>query len=214
MIARGFFITGTDTEIGKTTIMASLLHLFNQQGLRAIGLKPVASGGTDPEILQQYASVSYPTDWINPFYFQEPIAPHLAAAHVNQFLSVKNILSAYEKISAEAVDIALVEGAGGWLTPLNDQETLADLAVALNYPVILVVGMRLGCINHALLTAESIQAKGLILKGWIANCIDPDMLFLEENIDGLQKRIAAHLLGIVPHQSHVDIANIAKIIRL
>lgn len=214
MIAQGFFITGTDTEIGKTTITAALLHSFNQQALRTIGLKPVASGGTDPEILQRYASVSYPKEWINPFYFRKPIAPHLAAMHAHQALSVKNILSAYEKIFAETLDIALIEGAGGWLTPLNDQETLADLAAVLNYPIILIVGMRLGCINHTLLTVENIQAKGLNLKGWIANCIDPDMLFLEENIDSLKTRIAAPLLGIVPYQSYLDIAHIAQFIHL
>lgn len=214
MIAQGFFITGTDTETGKTTLSASLLHLFSQQGYRTLGLKPVASGGHDAQILQEHANVHLAKKLINPFSFDEPIAPHLAAAKCNQLLSVEKILKAYKQIPDNAAEMVIVEGAGGWLTPLNDTETLADLAQAMHYPVILIVGIRLGCINHTLLTLESIRAKGLQLKGWIANCIDPAMLYPEASVDSLQKRISAPLLGVVPYQHDVKIATVARYINL
>jgi len=215
MIEQGFFITGSDTEMGKTTLSASLLHFFSAQGLRTLGLKPVASGGNqDIQMLQQHANVYFDQAIINPFSFAEPIAPHVAAAHNNQTLSVEKILKAYEHIANDAADVVIVEGAGGWLTPLNDKETLADLAQAINYPVILIVGIRLGCINHALLTLESIQAKGLKVKGWIANCIDPTMLYPEDSIQYLEKHIAAPLLGVVPYQHEVNIAAMTSYLNL
>ncbi len=204
----------SNTEIGKTTLSASLLHLFSTQGLRTLGLKPVASGGNDIKILQQHANVYFEKEIINPFSFDEPIAPHIAAAKSKQSLSVEKILKAYEHIPNNSADVVIVEGAGGWLTPLNSTETLADLAQAMNYPVILVVGVRLGCINHALLTLESIQAKGLKVAGWIANCIDPTMLYPDASINSLQESIAAPLLGVVPYQHDLKIPVVAAFLNL
>jgi dethiobiotin synthetase len=185
--------------------------LLGSRGYRTLGLKPVVSGGNDDsKMLQDHANVFFSTEIISPFLFQEPIAPHIAARHVNQSLSVKKILDVYQTIPDTAADVVIVEGAGGWLTPLNDTESLADLAAQLNYPVILVVGMRLGCINHALLTVQSVIAKGLVLAGWIANGVDPTMLYPEESINTLQERIDAPLLGIIPYQKDIDVKIIAK----
>jgi dethiobiotin synthetase len=211
MIPHGFFITGTDTDAGKTLISASLLHLFKIRGLKTIGFKPVASGGhQDTLMAQQNASEFLPTEIITPFFFAEAIAPHIAAQKNNDHLSVAGLLQRFHNIQQYHADLIIIEGAGGWLTPLNENETLADFAAAISYPVILVVGMRLGCVNHALLTVAAIQARGLSIHGWVANCIDEKMQYCAENISSLQRMIAAPLLGIVPYQKEISVVNTAN----
>ena len=201
---KGVFITGTDTGIGKTVISCSLLNSLNQQGMCTAAMKPVASGGSyingklhndDAIALQKAASEHLPYELINPYVFEPSIAPHLAAAHINVEINFDEIKQAYKQLSAYA-DVTVVEGVGGWLVPLNNQASVADLALYLDLPVILVVGIRLGCLNHALLTVESIQQKGAKLIGWVANIIESEILFAEENIETLEKLINVPLLGI------------------
>lgn len=205
-MSRGLFITGTDTGVGKTLVAAALLQLAAQAGLKAVGMKPVAAGCErvgarcvygDVETLVAAGSVSAPLEWINPYRFPEPVAPHLAAATHGVWLEIEVMARCFRELAARA-ELVVVEGAGGFLVPLDAQATLADLAVRLGLPVVLVVGMRLGCLNHALLTAEAIARRGLELAGWVANRIDPAMARFEDNLDTLRARLAAPLLGVVP----------------
>jgi dethiobiotin synthetase len=209
--ALSLFVTGTDTEIGKTLVSAGLLRGFAQAGLRATAMKPIAAGATmvdgvlhneDADQLDAAASVLLPPDIRTPFMLKEPAAPHIAAAHENVALDVTRIVDAH-RAASQMADVVVVEGVGGFRVPLTDTHDTADLALALNLPVVLVVGMRLGCISHALLTAEAIAARGLPILGWVANRVDPAMLFADENIDALRERLErqydAPLLGIVPH---------------
>ena len=207
------FITGTNTDAGKTYAACALLNSLNQRGLSTLGIKPVASGAImteeglrsqDALHLQAASSVKLSYQEINPVLFEPPIAPHIAAKMNKKNLSVKSLLKSCEPALKQDVDCIVIEGAGGWLVPLNDRETLADFAAELDAEVILVVGMRLGCINHALLTVQDIQARSLKFAGWIANCLDPDMLHLEENIDTLKKRIKAPLLATLSFQAEAD----------
>lgn len=209
-----FFVTGTDTDVGKTLIASALLHLLAGRGLRVVGMKPVAAGCEagvwhDVAALQQASNVNAPLAWRNPYQFNPPIAPHLAAAqdHVNMELSVMH--AAYVELS-QLADVVVVEGAGGFCVPINATQTLADFAQLLNLPVILVVGVRLGCINHALLTVAAIHALGLPLAGWVANCVAEDMPVLDENIQSLIQRIDAPLLGIVPFLPNVTAHEAAR----
>ena len=206
---KGYFIAGTDTGIGKTTAAALLLNQLNAEGKRTIGLKPVASGcdataqglrNADALILQQHASVTLPYDTINPYAFAPPIAPHIAAQASGVTLSVNDLVQKCQKIQrAHPTSTLLIEGVGGWCVPLNDQETMADFASALGLPVILVVGMRLGCINHTLLTWASIKQAGVPTAGWIANQIDPNLLAYQENIQTLKSRLDAPLRQVIPY---------------
>jgi dethiobiotin synthetase len=148
---------------------------------------------------------------INPYSFVQPVAPHLAARFAGVRINLERILEAYSELDAQA-DMVIVEGAGGFRVPLNDDEDGADLVQRMNIPVVLVVGMRLGCLNHALLTEESIAARGLTLAGWVANAVDPGMAMLDENIAALKRRIAAPLLGIVPHQVPPDARAVAALL--
>lgn len=208
MNKHSYFVTGTDTEIGKTHIACALLHTARLAGHSALGMKPVAAGtdaaghNDDVERLCAAASVSAPREWINPFLYTAAVAPHIAAAESGRPITLQGITDAYTQLLPLA-EVLVVEGVGGFRVPLNDSEEAgfdsADLAVALHLPVILVVGMKLGCISHALLTAEAIAARGLTLAGWVANRIDPAMARAEENLAALQKRIAAPLLGVIPH---------------
>jgi dethiobiotin synthetase len=208
MAAEGYFITGTDTGVGKTTVAASLLRSFVAWGKKAVGMKPVVSGcdetvhGTrcdDVAILQAASNVAAPLEWINPYRFVPPVAPHIAARQTGVDIDLEVIVQAYDQL-AKLADVVVVEGAGGFLVPLNETADTADLAKRLNLPVIMVVGMRLGCINHALLTSEAIRSRGLTLYGWVANCPLPEkMLFLDDNIMSLQRRIHAPLLGVIPY---------------
>ncbi|MEX3979403.1 dethiobiotin synthase [Paraburkholderia sp. EG287A] len=205
------FVTGTDTEIGKTFVSAALLRGFAHAGLRATALKPIAAGAyerdgvwhnEDADQLDAAASVLLPPEIRTPFLLKEPAAPHIAAALEGVTLDMARIVDCYEA-ACERADAVVVEGVGGFRVPLTATEDTADLAVALALPVVLVVGMRLGCISHALLTAEAIVARGLTLAGWVANRIDPAMTFPEENIAALRERLAAQygapLVGVVPH---------------
>ncbi|MEQ1668644.1 MAG: dethiobiotin synthase, partial [Sulfuriferula sp.] len=197
-----FFVTGTDTDVGKTLIAAALLHVLADRGLRVVGMKPVAAGCEagvwhDVAALQQASNVDAPLAWRNPYQFNPPIAPHLAAAQAQVNMELTVMQAAYAELS-QLADVVVVEGAGGFFVPVNATQTLADFAQLLNLPVILVVGMRLGCINHALLTVAAIQACGLPLAGWVANCMVADMPMLNDNIQSLMRRIDAPLLGVVP----------------
>ena len=203
----GVFVSGTDTGIGKTHVSAALLRALRRIGIAAIGMKPVASGcestssglrNEDALALIKAAGVERRYEDVNPYAFADPIAPHLAAADQGVVIEPQRIVEAYERLQGDS-DFLVVEGVGGWLAPLGDSLMQADLARALDLPVLLVVGLRLGCLNHALLTARAIEADGCRLIGWIGNRIDADMLRVEDNIETLKSRIQAPLLGIVEH---------------
>lgn len=204
-----YFITGTDTAVGKTLVSCALLHTFAAQGQRVIGMKPVAAGCDDNSInedvrqLLTASNISATPEQVNPFCFAHFLAPHIAAHNAGVYIEFAPILDAYQKLAAQA-DVVIVEGVGGFRVPLNESQDSADLAQQLGLPVILVVGMRLGCLNHALLTSRAIADCGLECAGWVANVLDGEMIALTENIEALQQRIAAPLLGVVPHQPHPD----------
>lgn len=214
-----YFVTGTDTEVGKTFATCTLLHAARQKGYRAIGMKPVASGidhkGRNSDVEKLIAASSYaaPRELVNPYCFEAPIAPHIASVIENRPIEIERIAAAARDLASEA-DILLVEGVGGFLVPLGEHIDAADLAERLNYSIILVVGLRLGCLNHALLTVEAIRARGLVLAGWIANCIDPDMSCPEENISTLTDMLPAPLLGVLQWQKNADPAVAARHISL
>jgi|SRR5450830_738743 len=213
---QAYFVTGTDTGVGKTLIASALVYQFAQQGLQAVGMKPVAAGcelidgqlvNEDVTQLIAASNVQAPHQLVNPYAFTPPIAPHIAGQQVGETISLDTIAEAFVQLG-ELADVVIVEGAGGFCVPLNDSATMADLAVKLDIPVVLVVGMRLGCINHALLTAEAIQSRGLKLAGWIANQLDTEMAVFEENIASLKLRIHSPYLGLVswstePSYQHV-----------
>ena len=207
-----FFVTGTDTEIGKTLVSAAMLHAMQVQGLRSVGMKPIAAGAEmrdgilhneDVDMLVAAASVKAELALVCPYLMQTPAAPHIVAEleHVN--IALPHIVNSYQQLREQA-DAVVVEGVGGFCVPLNAQVTTADMAQAMDLPVILVVGMRLGCINHALLTVEAIAARGLRLAGWVANTVDANMLYLQENITALRERIAAPMLGHIPRLNVPD----------
>jgi len=198
-----WFITGTDTEVGKTFVTSALLLALRDKGTRAIGMKPVAAGtdadgkNDDVEALIAASGVSAPRELINPYLFAPAIAPHIAAAEEGRSIDIAHIVTAFTTLRSMA-DTVLVEGVGGFCVPLGPHSDTADLAEALALPVILVVGMRLGCINHALLSQQAIAARGLRLSGWIANRIDPNMSRFEENLATLEQRTNAPLLAVIP----------------
>jgi len=203
---RSLFVTGTDTGVGKTLVSAALLHALARRHRRVVGMKPVAAGlvrqgeawvSEDVLALRAASNVSVPPALDNPVALADALSPHLAAARAGRRIGVAELLAA-QRALLERADVVLVEGAGGWRVPLNETETLADLAIAMAAPVVLVVGLRLGCLNHALLTADAIRADGLPLAGWVANSIDPAMACRDENIDTLRQRLPAPLLGTVP----------------
>ena len=209
---QSYFVVGTDTNVGKTYISSAILRHFAANGSKTIGMKPIASGceldaqgefmNEDVSVLVQASNVVAPIDLVNPYRFIPAIAPHIAAEQINVEIKLDVISKAYEQLNTLA-DVVIVEGAGGFLVPINQHQTLADLALALDIPIILVVGMRLGCINHALLTVEAMRARGLHLAGWIANQIDPEMAMFEENLQSLQQRIAVPCLSIARWQGDV-----------
>ena len=208
-MVKGCFVAGTDTGVGKTLIACALLHRLRERGLKAVGMKPIAAGcertaegliNEDVEALRAAGSIVLPREAINVYAFEQPVAPHIAAAAAGVQMTLAAIEQRYAELAALA-DAVVVEGAGGWLVPLNDADTLADLAVRLGLPVILVVGMRLGCLSHALLTAEAIRSRRVPLTGWVANQVDPHMACPEENVRSLQARIGCPLLARVPFQA-------------
>jgi dethiobiotin synthetase len=212
---QAYFVTGTDTNVGKTYIASALIRYFVSAGNKTVGMKPIASGceisqhstwqgqlvNEDALALYAASNVKPALDLMNPYRFPPAIAPHIAAQQASVEIDIDMISSAYQQLAAMA-DVVVVEGAGGFLVPINAQQTMADLAVKLNLPVVLVVGMRLGCINHALLTVEAIQARGLKLAGWVANQIEPEMPMFEENLASLQQRIDAPCLSVVGWQGN------------
>ncbi len=209
-MSTAYFVTGTDTEVGKTLVSAALLRGFAGRGLRVVGMKPVASGAIcqagetvwdDVLQLQAESNVDAPLAVRNPYRFVPPIAPHIAARQVGERVDMAVIQLAYHQLR-DTADRVIVEGAGGFYTPLNDTDTMADMASLLALPVVLVVALRLGCINHALLTAQAVRARRLTLAGWIANQPQPPMSAMAENLAYLEQHIAAPLLGVVPHQAH------------
>lgn len=208
----GYFITGTDTDVGKTIVSLQLINHLKSLGKKVACMKPVSAGcyvtedglrNEDAVQLQQASSVNLPYELINPYAFEPPIAPHIASEKQGIIIDKQHIKNCYRKISHES-DVVVAEGAGGWLVPINATETMADIAVELNVPVILVVGMRLGCLNHALLTASSIEQTGLHFAGWVANHLDPEMLNQQDNIASLQQRLPAPLLGTVLYQQNLE----------
>jgi dethiobiotin synthetase len=206
-MAKAFFITGTDTGVGKTAVAAGLLAAANAAGLSTAALKPVAAGcddtaeglrNADALLLQATMSLPLSYDEINPVALREPIAPHIAAAHAGRRLSAARLAGFCRGVLARRADLTLVEGAGGWRLPLGGGEFLSQLAVELQLPVILVVGLRLGCLNHALLTAEAIARDGLPLAGWVANGCGPEMAAQADNIATLRALLPAPCLGEIP----------------
>lgn len=206
MMNPGWFITGTDTGIGKTLVTTTLIQILSEHGQRAVGMKPVASGcrktsrglrNDDAELLIASSAVKVKYEDVNPYAFAPPVSPHLAARATGTRIELQIILDHFEKLREKA-DCVLVEGVGGWCVPLGRVITTEHMAKALGLPVILVVGLRLGCLNHALLTVQAIRDAGLELAGWVANHIDPEMECVEENIDTLRNCINAPIFGTIP----------------
>jgi dethiobiotin synthetase len=212
MSVEGYFVTGTDTGVGKTLVSCTLMLDLRRRHKRVVGMKPVAAGtvptphGDDNEdvlALRAAGNVAVPRELDNPYCLPLPMSPHLAARAAGETIDICLLSRRYRELAAHA-DAVVVEGAGGFLVPLNDTQTGADLAQALDLPVLLVVGLRLGCLNHALLTQEAIRARGLRLAGWIANRVDPAMRAADENIATLRDRIDAPLWAELPHQPHAN----------
>lgn len=206
------FVTGTDTGVGKTLASAALLHALAAVYPRVAGMKPVAAGleqvagewvNEDVLALRAASTVALPAGLDNPVALPDPLSPHLAAQRAGRRIEIPPLVACFEQIGQQA-DAVVVEGAGGWWVPIDEQLTMADLARALGLPVVLVVGLRLGCLNHSLLTAHAIRASGLVLAGWIANRIDPAMACPEENLAYLRQHLGAPLLGDIPHQTQPD----------
>lgn len=204
----GFFVTGTDTNVGKTLVSCSLIHAFAKTGRSVVGMKPIAAGcengrWLDVDQLSAASTRQFDRAVINSYHLLAPVAPQIAANYEAVDIDIAVIQQAFH-IVQKAVDIVIVEGVGGFVVPLTSQTDTSDLAVALNLPIILVVGLRLGCLNHALLTAEAIRARRLPLVGWVANMIDPQMDDIAENIEALKGRLVSPLIGILPYNPHID----------
>lgn len=215
---RGYFVTGTDTGIGKTLAACALLHALAARGLRAVGMKPVAAGAVrragelcnaDVEQLAAAGNVDAPRALRNPYCFEPPIAPHLAARLAGVEIRIAGILQAWRALARES-DVVVVEGAGGFCVPINDREDMADLAASLRMPVVLVVGVRLGCLNHALLTTRAIRQRRLAFAGWIASHVDPRMAHAEDNVAALERRLAAPCLARFPYSVTPDARELAS----
>jgi len=216
---QSWFITGTDTEVGKTWYTLALIQHLKNQGLRVAGMKPIASGceatqaglrNSDAEQILKTSGLDVPYDWVNPYAFAPPIAPHIAAAQVGQTIELETIISQYQQLAAQA-EALVIEGVGGWRVPINRTQSLKDIVLALKVPVILVVGLRLGCINHALLSAETIIRDGCTLAGWIANPIDPDF-DAQASIETLKERLEVPLLAEMPYLEALNIGKLAQAI--
>jgi len=214
----GFFVTGTDTGVGKTMVACALLYTFAGQGRSTVGMKPVTAGceetseglrNRDVEQLIAASTIKAPRHMVNPYALKPPIAPHIAAQQAGIEIKPAVIKTAFEQLKKMA-RVVVVEGVGGFKVPLNSRQDSADLAVLLGLPVILVVGMRLGCLNHALLTLGAIEERGLKLAGWVANCIDPHMAALQENLRALEERLGRPALGVLAFQPDPQPKRIAR----
>ena len=206
--ARGIFITGTDTGVGKTTIATALVRALVRAGRRVAVMKPVAAGAdatpaglrnADALALLNASNVESPYDWVNPWCLPQPVSPHIAASDAGVVVDLTLVKPYFEKL-AQAADVVIVEGAGGWLTPISATETMADIAAALALPTVMVVALRLGCLNHAALTARAIAASGVRLAGWVGNHLQPRFERAAENIATLETLLRSAPLDIVHHQ--------------
>jgi dethiobiotin synthetase len=218
MTARGWFVAGTDTGVGKTRASCALLHVLRGRHLRCVGMKPVAAGA-EPDVsgqlqnedvlaLRAASSFRVPAQLDNPVLLPTPTSPHIAAARAGRMIDIEQLATAYRAIAAQA-DAVVVEGAGGFMVPLSSRHTGADLAAALGLPVILVVGLRLGCLNHSLLTRDAIRQRGLRLAGWIVNRLDLLMLEQDANIAYLSEQLDAPLLADWPWDPAAEAASLA-----
>lgn len=210
---KNYFVTGTDTDSGKTLVTQALLLKANHQGLRTVGLKPIAAGAcitedglrnSDALYLQQAASEKLIYEQVNPVVFEPAIAPHIAAQQINKRVSISSLAGFVRGAMMQPADLRLIEGAGGWLVPLNERELLSELAKVLELDVILVVGLKLGCINHALLTARAIRQDGLHLTAWVATQVDNNMSCVQENLTALEKMLGAPCLGFIPYKKDIN----------
>jgi dethiobiotin synthetase len=214
----GYFVTGTGTGVGKTLVSCALLHAFSASGKTAVGMKPVAAGcengkWQDVELLTAASTAAAPQELINPYALIPPIAPHIAASRANINIDISAIRQACLELQKIA-DVVIVEGVGGFLVPLNGHQDSADMATTLGLPVILVVGMQLGCLNHALLTARAVRGTGLPLAGWVANCVNPQMEAIDDNVRTLEQRLACPLLGVLPFEPNVDARKVSDLLIL
>jgi dethiobiotin synthetase len=216
-MTRSYFVTGTDTAVGKTLVTAALLRRLREAGVAVAGMKPIAAGGAqgpegraneDALLLQAESSTRHPYAVVNPWLFEPAIAPHIAAAEAGTSIGTERIVAAHARLCTSA-DVVIAEGAGGFLVPLDATRSCAELPALLGMDVLLVVGLRLGCLNHALLTAEAIASRGLVLAGWIGNGIAPEFPRREANLATLAARLAAPCLGIVPWMQKPDVAGAA-----
>lgn len=217
MTAPAWFVTGTDTGVGKTLVTQALLHVLRGTHARVVGMKPVAAGaedGSNEDVAALHAASSFeaPAELVNPYLLRAPVSPHIAARREGVVIGLARIVDACNELRSRA-DAVLVEGAGGFRVPLGDTLDGADLAVALGLPVVLVVGLRLGCLNHALLSAEAIASRGLRLAGWVGNHLDPAMPEQAANLDFLRSRLPAPCLGTVPHLDPPDARAAARGLR-
>ena len=206
-MATSFFITGTDTDVGKTLVARTLLRAFAAQGIACAGYKPISAGcartpeglrNQDALLLQQAASLALPYERVNPFAFEPPIAPHIAAREVGETISLNGLSGGLRQIEQAGAELVIVEGAGGWYLPLDGTQLLSDWVKREQLPVILVVGAKLGCLNHALLTCAAIRHQGLTLAGWVVNRVDPHMSHYQENLETLKGLLSAPFLGEIP----------------
>lgn len=222
-MSRGVFVTGTDTGVGKTVVACALVHALRDAGVRVAAMKPIAAGAVpyagrwaneDTLALVRASGLGdEDLDRVTPVLLREPMAPHVAAAREGRHVALAPILDVFEARAASG-DFAVVEGVGGFLVPLDDAIDTGDLARALRLPVVLVVGLRLGCLNHALLTARAVAAAGLPLAGWIANGIDPAMAVADENVVALRARLGAPLLGRLPYAPDPDPRAMARMLEV
>ncbi len=219
-IGSGFFITGTDTNVGKTWSTLALMRKLQRQGLKVAGMKPVAAGcewldggwkNADALLLQQHSSIACAYDLVNPYAFEQAVSPHVACR--GQAVELQVVRLAYAHLQA-AADVVVVEGAGGWYSPLDGKLANADLAAGLGLPVIMVVAVRLGCINHALLTWRAIRQSGVPCAGWLAVAVEPRMTALQENLHYLAAEIDASLLGVLPYLDTPDFDGLADAVKL
>ena len=215
---RDFFITGTDTGVGKTLVAAALLRRLREAGVNVAGMKPIAAGAVagpegraneDALLLQAESSGRHPYAMVNPCLFESAIAPHIAAEETGVAIDTDRIVAAHAALRA-STDVVIAEGAGGFLVPLDAARSCAELPRLLGMDVILVIGLRLGCLNHALLTAEAIAARGLVLAGWVGNAIDPDFARRDANVATLQQRLDSPCIGIVPWMAQPDVGAAAE----
>ncbi len=221
MAKKSIFIAGTDTDVGKTVVAAGILEAANRKGLSTVAVKPISAGcentpeglrNSDALLLQSTASISLSYDQVNPVAFEPPVAPHIAAEQAGRRLDADRIAALCRGVLMQPADLAVIEGAGGWRVPLNTRQTLADIPKMLNTPVVLVVGMKLGCISHTLLTVESIVRDGLPLAGWVANQIDPDMSCYTENLETLKNMLSAPLIAEIPYTDNCSPQNITQFV--